>query len=113
MTNILFIDTTKTGETVVALEIDGQRFEKRENSQEKRSQSVLPLIELLLKEHNRTLPDIQKINLATGPGSFTGLKVGATIAGTLSLLLHIPINEEKPGTIPEILYGKDHYGIIK
>lgn len=108
----LHIDTSKTEETVISLEKDGNMYEKKSVSKEKRSQMVLPLIEELLTEQKLTTKDLTHITLATGPGSFTGLKVGATIAGTLSLLLNIPINGNLPGKIPELNYGKDLWGLL-
>ena len=109
----LHLDTSKTNETIIAVEKDGQKVEKKSVSETHRSQSVLPLIEELLKEQNLTLQDLTGITLMTGPGSFTGLRVGAAIAGTLSLLLNIPINGNPPGTIPELNYGKDLWGLKK
>ena len=106
----LHIDTSTLGETIVSLDHNGQTWEKRLT--EKRAHNVLPIIEELLADHNLSTKDLTNIDLATGPGSYTGLRVGATIAGTLSLLMNIPINGNPPGKIPELQYGEDKYGLF-
>ena len=101
MTNLLcelFIDTSKTNETLVTLVCDGERYEKREARSFHTSQEVLPMIEILLREHARALSDVTAITVVRGPGSYTGLRVGIAIASTLSMLLHVPINGQAPGT---------------
>lgn len=57
-----------------------------------RSQQLLPLIQRMLKDYGKTVKDISEIEFNPGPGSYTGLKVGAAIANTLGLVLNIPVN---------------------
>ena len=52
---------------------------------------VLPAIYKLLKRSNKSLKDASDIVVLTGPGSFTGTRVGVTIANTLSWALNIPV----------------------
>jgi len=47
--------------------------------------NILPAIEHLLKNHNFGCTDITHICLSIGPGSFTGLRIAATLAKTLVL----------------------------
>ena len=61
---------------------------------------VLPMIEEVLREHNLKLSDISEIRVATGPGSFTGLRVGTTVANALGYLLDIPVNGKKALVLP-------------
>lgn len=84
----------------IALEIDGKRYEKISESKILKSQMVLPMIEQILSEHKLKLTDITAITVATGPGSFTGLRVGATVANALGYLLNIPVNGKKTLAIP-------------
>lgn len=100
----LRIDTTKIKTAEIAIIKDGKTYTKI-------GQSTLATIDALLAERDVKISDITRIDLATGPGSFTGLKIGATIAGVLSLLLSIPINGHPPGTIPPLIYGKDSWGL--
>ena len=46
--------------------------------------SPLPLINQLLKKHGLKLEDLEEVDSYPGPGSFTGLKVGATVANVLN-----------------------------
>lgn len=49
-------------------------------------------IEALLKSQNKTLQDLEGIVCFRGPGSFTGLRIGLTVANTLATELKIPIS---------------------
>ena len=87
----LTIDTSKQEETTVDLIKDDKQvatlMEKKVNTQ-----LVLPLIEKMLAEQHMKLLDITEIEVHTGPGSFTGLRVGIAVATTLGKLLNIPVN---------------------
>jgi len=48
-------------------------------------------IKQLLDSQNKTLQDLEGIACFKGPGSFTGLRIGLTVANTLSDSLQIPI----------------------
>lgn len=97
---ILFIDTSEIYTAKVAVDIDGARFEKISDSKVLKSQMVLPLIEGLLAEHKATLSDITTIEVVLGPGSFTGLRVGTTIANALGYLLGVSVNGKKEVAVP-------------
>lgn len=45
----------------------------------------------LLRSQQRSLTDLQGIVIFKGPGSFTGLRIGMTVANTLAYSLGIPI----------------------
>lgn len=53
--------------------------------------AVLPIIERLLAGLALTLDDIRGIIVADGPGSFTGLRVGASIAKALADTRRLPV----------------------
>lgn len=59
----------------------------------KRNHSVqlMPAIDDLLKKVNLKPTDLQQIVVAEGPGSYTGLRIGMTVAKTLAWTLNIPI----------------------
>lgn len=48
-------------------------------------------ISALLKNNPKTLQDIQGIVVFKGPGSFTGLRIGLTVANALAYGLSVPI----------------------
>lgn len=100
MSVILFIDTSAVNTAKIAVEIDGKRYEKTSESKIVKSQMVLPMIEKILAQHKLKLTDITAITIATGPGSFTGLRVGATVANALGYILDITVNGKKALAIP-------------
>lgn len=93
----LDIDSSRQGEILVAIEKEGERFEKKLSSKTANAQNVLPLVEALMHEHGLTIQSIQEIRVHTGPGSFTGLRVGVAVGNILGMLLAIPINGQPPG----------------
>lgn len=99
MKTTLFIDTSKPQKIVVAVEKNGKRFEKKSASTRANAQLVLPLIEELIKKNNLKLTDFTNIRVVTGPGSFTGLRVGIAIAKTLGTIVKIPVNGVLPSQV--------------
>lgn len=90
---ILEIDTSDNKKAIVKL--DAEQLEVRSGLGS--AQNILPAIEKLLKKKKASLSDLKEIKVKTGPGSFTGLKVGVTIANSLGYLLGIPVNGKKVG----------------
>lgn len=63
---------------------DGGRIAAEQflNTKHTHSQTLLPMVEGMLKSAGITLADIDKIAVTCGPGSFTGLRIGiATVKG--------------------------------
>lgn len=52
----------------------------------------MPTVEALLKECGVAPSELSKIVVAKGPGSYTGVRIGVTIAKTLAWTLSIPIS---------------------
>lgn len=52
---------------------------------------VMPAIENLLKDCGVSPTELTKIVVAKGPGSYTGVRIGVTIAKTLAWTLKIPL----------------------
>ena len=103
----LYINTSDNKKTIVKLDKD--RLEKPSGPD--KSQQVLSLINQILKKNKqsfssnkKTLKDISKIKVETGPGSFTGLRVGLAVANTLGWALKIPVNGKKVGELVEPKY---------
>ena len=101
---ILFIDTTSSETIKVGLNKNGKEFILEQQMDKQKAQIVLPLINRLLKKHNLTLKDINAIQIDPGPGSFTGVRVGLTIANTLAFLLKISVNGKPVGDFAEPIY---------
>lgn len=62
-----------------------------ENVGAKQSELILPTIQSLLNAKQHTLAELDLIVYAQGPGSFTGLRIGAGVAQGLSMALNIPL----------------------
>lgn len=94
---VIRIDTSNNKEVVVSLKIAGKEEVRKQIPDHRKAQVVLPMIEQLLNDHHVSLTDISAIEVNSGPGSFTGLRVGITIANTLGYLLKVPVNGKKVG----------------
>lgn len=101
---ILFIDTSSNQEITVNLEISGKKHIIKEKIGTQKAQVVLPMIERLCKDHKISLKDVHEIRVNTGPGSFTGLRIGISIANALAYTLKIPVNGKKIGELVEPTY---------
>ncbi len=87
----LFIDSATTN-LVVAIIIDNKiTYSFNNNIGHDTSSQMMPVLEQAFKESNITPKDIDKIFIVTGPGSFTGIRVGLTVAKTMAYCLNIPI----------------------
>ena len=92
---ILHIDTKDQKQVSVSLKKDGKVIESLSEQNEYGSQVLLPLIEKILKENKLDFKDLTAIEVTTGPGSFTGLRVGVSVANALAYSLGIPVNGKK------------------
>lgn len=99
----LYIDTSQREEITISL--DKEVF--KTSSKKEKSQRLLPFIDEVLKKNKLTLKDLTEIKVNTGPGSFTGLKVGVSVAQSLGWALRIPVNgkDMKKGESIEIKYN--------
>lgn len=61
-----------------------------------------------LAENNADWQDISEITFFAGPGSFTGLRIGATVVNTLAQDLNIPLYNHRGEKVDVILpeYGR-------
>ena len=96
----LYIDTSSNTHVRVGLIIDGKEDLVEKKLDYHKAQIVLPLIEKLLKKQKITLQDIDGIKVNPGPGSFTGVRVGVSIANALGFALDIPVNGKKDLVVP-------------
>ena len=82
----LYLDTS-TPTTILKLDDKVYQWESGRELAEK----LLGFIQQKLAENGATWQDISEITVMSGPGSFTGLRIGATIANTLAHELKIPL----------------------
>jgi len=96
----LFIDTSDNTKIGIGLDDKRWKFETKEH----KSQKLLELIDQTLKKQKKSLKDVTKIEVNLGPGSFTGLKVGVSVANALAWTLKIPVNGKKVGELVKPKY---------
>lgn len=100
----LIIDSSDSKEIVAGLKIGKKKHLIKHKTDSKKAQVILPMIDEILRKQSLKISDINSIEVNTGPGSFTGLRVGIAIANTLAFILNIPINGKKPGKLVEPYY---------
>ena len=83
----LLIDTSTSNLTVSIINNEEVLYKYQETILSDMSSKLLPIIDNGLKEHNLKLENIDKIFVVSGPGSFTGIRVGVTVAKTIAWAL--------------------------
>lgn len=94
----LYLDTSAP-ETILKLDDQEYRYAFANDLAEK----LLKFLHDKLTENGKTFEDITEITFMSGPGSFTGLRIGAAIVNTLASELNIPIYDH---------HGNQHQIII-
>lgn len=100
---ILHINSKDQKSVIVSLKKEGKIVKSLSQKNEYGSQVLLPLIVKLLRMHKPGLSTqiqtgfgkLKGIEVETGPGSFTGLRVGVSVANALAYSLGIPVNGKK------------------
>lgn len=88
--NILAIDTAGAGCLVGIMRRDGAIFTRTETEGQSHSRCILALLDTLLREADLALADLQLIAWSAGPGSFTGIRIAASVVQSLVYSLQIP-----------------------
>ncbi|HZG72080.1 MAG TPA: tRNA (adenosine(37)-N6)-threonylcarbamoyltransferase complex dimerization subunit type 1 TsaB [Chondromyces sp.] len=89
---VLAIDTSNT--TLGVALLDGGKVvgEYITNIPKNHSLRAMPAVENLMKDCGIRPKELDKIVVANGPGSYTGVRIGVTLAKTLAWSLNIPIS---------------------
>ena len=88
---LLFVDTA-SDETQVGIFVERKMLAlKKWGGKGNLSETLLIQIEKLLKNCRLKLSDLNQISVFPGPGSYTGLRIGITVANFLAWSLGIPI----------------------
>ncbi len=94
----LYLDTS-IPETILKLDDKEYRYVFDNDLAEK----LLRYLKEKLEENHKTFKDLTEITFMSGPGSFTGLRIGASIVNTLAHELNIPLYDH---------HGKKHKIIL-
>ncbi|NLM13657.1 MAG: tRNA (adenosine(37)-N6)-threonylcarbamoyltransferase complex dimerization subunit type 1 TsaB [Epulopiscium sp.] len=88
---ILALDSSGNVASVAIIEDDKLLIELTINYKKTHSQTLLPMIDSICKMVNVDLESLDYIAAASGPGSFTGLRIGVATAKGLAYALNKPI----------------------
>ncbi len=91
----LFIDTSSSYINIAIIEDDKILFNHHEKVDKDMSNKIIPIINSGFNQCNFDIKDINKIFIVNGPGSFTGVRIGVTVAKTIAWSLNtdvIPIS---------------------
>lgn len=106
---VIKIDTTKREEVTVELtDPHSGKSDKLVEKQKMGSQVLLPMIVKILKKNKIKFSDLTAIEVNLGPGSFTGTRVGISVANALGYALNLPVNGKK-GKIAIPVYEKSKF----
>lgn len=95
-----------TSTNIAKLKLDDQIYEK--DLGRDMAEKLLSFIHEKLLENSADWHDLTEIDFFSGPGSFTGLRIGASIVNTLAEELNIPLKDHR-GEIHQIIlpdYGR-------
>ena len=98
----LYLDTS-TPETI--LKLDDHEYHK-ELSRDL-AENLHAFIHDKLVENNADWQDISEITFMAGPGSFTGLRIGASVVNALAHELNVPLYDHYGNQVPLILPAYD------
>lgn len=88
---ILAFDSSGLVASVAVLEEEQMVAEYTVNYKKTHSQTLLPMLDEVVKMTELDLHEIDAIAVAAGPGSFTGLRIGSATAKGLGLALDKPL----------------------
>lgn len=88
---ILALRTDRPEASLSLVEKDKVIYEYAWHAHRELSDTIFKKIEDVLATQNTKPTDLKGIVIYQGPGSFTGLRIGITVANTLSYSLSIPI----------------------
>jgi len=99
---ILIINTINRNNIEIGI-YDKHELRFFEFETEKQSEDLLNAIDGVLKKEKTSLQDIGSILVNQGPGSYTGVRVGVTVANTLGWSLNVPVFGYKDGELEKTL----------
>lgn len=87
---VLAIDTS-TEQCSVALKVGGRTVTRAAITPREHSQRILGFVQEVLAEQQISLADIDALVVGHGPGSFTGVRIGVSVAQGLAFSHDIPV----------------------
>ena len=92
MPRAIALETSARSGSVALVDHDGTVLADEQFPHDlKHAAALISILDALTKRHNWSPRDVEEIYVSAGPGSFTGLRVGVTVAKTLALSLDAKI----------------------
>lgn len=88
---VLGIDSSGMTATVALIEDDKLIAEFTVNNKRTHSETLMPMIDKVLTASETDIRDVELLAIAAGPGSFTGLRIGAATVKGLGMSLNVPV----------------------
>ena len=88
---ILAIDTSTTHSSCSVMEDNNIVGDFSINQSMSHNEILLVMVDEVLKKLNIDIEDIDLFVAVTGPGSFTGIRIGVTVVKALAMALNKPI----------------------
>ncbi|MFC4389343.1 tRNA (adenosine(37)-N6)-threonylcarbamoyltransferase complex dimerization subunit type 1 TsaB [Gracilibacillus marinus] len=89
--NVLAIDTSNQVMSVAMRKDNKFVVDYTTNMKRNHSVGLMPAIDYVMKESSTKPNELDKIVVAIGPGSYTGVRIGLSTAKTMAWTLNIPI----------------------
>lgn len=116
---ILAIDTSSSRCSVAILEDDKLIDEINLDDGRTHSENLMPLIDEILKRNSLDIKNIELLSCCTGPGSFTGIRIGVATIKPIAEVLNIKVasvtsleilarNIEKAETIVSLIDARNN-----
>ena len=109
--NFLIVDTSQENLVNVVLSNQNNLINLQNENKRECLKKLVPMIVEILEKNNLKLTDLDFIGLNSGPGSWTGLRIGYTTIKVLSMINSIPVIEYNNFELVK-KYSNIHEGII-
>ena len=88
---ILASDTSSSSGSVALRGLDGETLKEELDSARPHSETLLPAVERILARAGLNRKDVQALAVGTGPGAFTGLRVGLATFKAWAMVTGLPL----------------------
>lgn len=109
----LFLDTHDSTIRIVLYKEEQPIIKKEIETEKNQSSRVMPVLIQVLEEAKIEIKNIKEIIVVNGPGSFTGVRIGVTIAKTLAFTLNIPIKVMSSLLVKSVSISHEKINIIE
>jgi tRNA threonylcarbamoyladenosine biosynthesis protein TsaB len=89
--SILAIDTTGDYTSIAIIDCDGKSFVEKNSVTNSHVESFFSVLHTLFNKYNYNYDKINHLAVVTGPGSFTGIRVGLSAAVGMNIAINKPL----------------------